>query len=58
MKKKIKIFQTKINKAIIVQENHFQKTTIIIDSNHLIEVIFADDSQTEVIHKNSHKSDQ
>ena len=41
---------------IKAQENPFQTDTIILDNNHFTEIIFAEDLQTEEIHKTFRKT--
>ena len=51
----MKIHQAKIFTVKIAQENHFQTATKIIENKHLIKIIFADDLQTEGIHRTFRK---
>ena len=55
--KKIKIYPTKIFIVKIVQENHFQITSITLDNNHPIIQIIEDDHHTKKNYEISHKTD-
>ena len=55
--KKIKIYPTKTFIVMIVQENHFQITQIILKNNHFMIRIIEDDHQTKKIYEISHKTD-
>ena len=55
--KKIKDYPTKTFTVIIVQENHFRITQIILNNNNLKFKIIEDDHQLKEIHKISHKTD-
>ena len=57
MKKKTKIYQTKIYIVLTVQENHFQATQITQEINHHITQVIEVDRPNKEIHEISHKID-
>ena len=58
MKKKNKIYQTKIYIVITVQENHYQATQISQEINYYITQVIEVDHPNEEIHEISHEIDK